>query len=114
MFKSLNPKGFGLVDEESNQRAYHPRGCRFKTHKVQTLQTLRPLKVCLVVNFRASGFSRGVHKLARTLIINKKKKMFKSLYFLCTLFSFIDKLSGPLIHQVHLTNQYVNLNYLLI
>ncbi|CAL5407106.1 unnamed protein product [Camellia sinensis] len=27
---ALNPKGFGLVDGESNQRAYHPRGCMFK------------------------------------------------------------------------------------
>jgi hypothetical protein len=41
---------------------------------VRILQTSRPLKTYMIVNFRACGISRGTCKLTRTSTVIKKKK----------------------------------------
>ncbi|KAF5931528.1 hypothetical protein HYC85_027699 [Camellia sinensis] len=51
---SNQPKGFRLVGEEGSQSSYHLKNRKVKYREGQTSHTLGPLKVCLVVNFKAS------------------------------------------------------------
>lgn len=55
MNSSSNPKGFDRVGMTQQLKALPLMGHKVESHVCQTFQTLRPLEVFLVVNFKAPG-----------------------------------------------------------